>query len=84
MKLSAPNGTVARLLDLGFSDNRIIEYLTMAAFGRMPTDDERTRLTALITDERAKAKGEAREVRKQALEDLLWAMLTSKEFLFNH
>jgi len=84
MKLSAPNGTVARLLDLGFSDNRIVEYLTMAAFGRLPADEERTHLTALITTERAKTKGEPREVRKQAFEDLLWAMLTSKEFIFNH
>lgn len=84
MKLSAANGTVSRLLDLGFSDNRIVEYLTMAAFGRYPTDDERMRLTKLITDEREKAKGDTREVRKEAFEDLLWAMLTSKEFIFNH
>jgi hypothetical protein len=25
-----------------------------------------------------------REVHRQALEDMMWAMLTSKEFLFNY
>ena len=25
-----------------------------------------------------------REARRQALEDMMWAMLTSKEFLFNY
>jgi hypothetical protein len=25
-----------------------------------------------------------RETRRQALEDMMWAMLTSKEFLFNY
>ena len=67
-----------------YSDARIVEYLTMAAFGRLPTDEERMRLTKLIVDERAKGKGDVQELRKQAFEDLLWAMLTSKEFMFNH
>jgi len=31
------------------------------------------------------ALGKARQdSRQQALEDMLWALLTSKEFLFNH
>jgi len=85
-KLSNPEGYISLLLRLGLSDPRIIEHMTLSAFGRYPTDDERQQL--------AKALGEARlpkgtveqqkDARRQALEDMVWAMLTSKEFLFNH
>jgi hypothetical protein len=84
MKLSDTRSSVARLIELGFSDARIVEYFTLAAFSRPATDDERARLSKLIADERAKATGDPQEIRRHALEDLLWAMLTSKEFLFNH
>jgi hypothetical protein len=83
-KLSDGTSSISRLMDLGFSDSRIVEYFTIAAFSRYPDDEEKSRLTRLISDARANSKGEIREIRHQALEDLLWAMLTSKEFLFNH
>ena len=40
-KLSAPEGTIALFLKLGFSDRRIIEYVYLSAFSRYPTDSER-------------------------------------------
>lgn len=83
-KLSNEGSSIGRMIDLGLSDNRIVEHFTVAAFSRYPTDEEKARLAKLISDERAKAKGDGREARRQALEDLLWAMLTSKEFMFNH
>lgn len=83
-KLSSPEGSVARMLELGMSDARVVEYFTMAAFSRPPAPEEKVRLTKLIADERAKGPADSREVRQHAIEDLLWAMLTSKEFLFNH
>jgi hypothetical protein len=83
-KLRDDRSSIARLIDLGFSDSRIVEYLTLAAFSRNATEDEKARLTRLIQDEREKTRGDSHEVRRHALEDLLWAMLTSKEFLFNH
>ena len=84
MKLSDTRSSVARLIELGFSDARIVEYFTLAAFSRPATDDEKARHSKLIADERAKTTGDPQEIRRHALEDLLWAMLTSKEFLFNH
>ena len=80
-KLSAPEGTIALFLKLGFSDRRIIEYVYLSAFSRYPTDSERHELVAAI--EKAKA-GHGPDAHRQALEDMVWAMLTSKEFLFNH
>ena len=76
-KLSAPEGSIAVLQRLGLSDRRIMEFLYLSAFSRYPTDAERQTLGTAL--EAARATG-----RQQALEDMVWAMLTSKEFLFNH
>ncbi len=85
-KLSAPEGTIALFLKLGLSDRRILEYMYLSAFSRYPTDAERQTLTAALEQAKApKGTEEARrEAHRQALEDMVWAMLTSKEFLFNH
>jgi hypothetical protein len=73
-KLSATDGYVALFLKLGLSDSRILEHIFLTAFSRYPTAAEKT---ALLPDLKQGA-------RRQALEDVLWALLTSKEFLFNH
>jgi hypothetical protein len=85
-KLSAPDGTVALFLKLGMSDRRIIEFVFLSAFSRYPTDQERQTLGAALEQARLTTGTEEarRDARRQALEDMLWAMLTSKEFLFNH
>ncbi len=75
-KLASPEGYVALLLKLGLSDSRIIEHMTLSAFGRYPGEQEKTDWAAMLT--------KARSDRKHALEDMVWAMLTSKEFMFNH
>jgi hypothetical protein len=85
-KLSAPEGTIALFMKLGLSDRRILEYMYLSAFSRYPSDAERATLTAALEKTRlGKGTEEARkDARRQALEDMVWAMLTSKEFLFNH
>jgi len=52
-----------------------IEALYVRCFSRKPTADEMKRLTALLKDEKDK---------QQALIDVFWAMLNTKEFIFNH
>ena len=89
-KLSAPGGALAMLQKLGLSDARVMEHLILAAFGRYPTETERKTLAGALTEARSAARtqgaaaGTIREERTQALEDMAWALLTSKEFLFNH
>lgn len=85
-KLSNPEGYVSLLLRLGLSDSRIVEHMTLSAFGRYPSESEKQELTKALADAHA-AKGTAeqqKDTRRQALEDMVWAMLTSKEFMFNH
>lgn len=85
-KLSSPDGYPALVLRLGLSDQKILELLTLSAFGRYPNDGEKTEMIAALDKARVR-KGSAQAIadaRKQSVEDLFWAMLTSKEFLFNH
>ncbi|MDX1931425.1 MAG: DUF1553 domain-containing protein [Capsulimonadales bacterium] len=74
-RLASENGRVARLIGAKTPDNLLIEELYLAALSRYPTEEER--LDALVNLAAAKDR------RKEA-EDILWALLNSKEFLFNH
>ncbi|HTS62678.1 MAG TPA: DUF1553 domain-containing protein [Candidatus Acidoferrales bacterium] len=76
-KLSASDGTIALFVKLGMSDRRIIEFLYLSAFSRYPSDAERQAILAALA-------GVPRGEHQQALEDMAWSLLTSKEFLFNH
>jgi Protein of unknown function (DUF1553)/Protein of unknown function (DUF1549)/Bacterial Ig-like domain (group 2) len=85
-KLSDPNGYAALALKLGLSDAKILDHLFLSAYSRYPTDSEREATVQALKTSRA-AKGSAdvqRDVRQKALEDMMWALLTSKEFLFNY
>jgi hypothetical protein len=81
-KLMDPQSIINRLVKQGDSDQAIIEHLYLAAYSRYPSREEQSKLTAALgqTSE-GRASGDAR---REALEDLAWAVLTSKEFLFNH
>jgi hypothetical protein len=85
-KLSAADGTIALFVKLGLSDSRIVEHLYLAAYGRYPTESEKNDVMAKLAASRVTTgSSEAqRETRRQAIEDMAWALLTSKEFLFNH
>ena len=61
------------------TDEMIVNHLYLAAFSRPPAADETKTLLAAVKDQR-----EGPMARRQAIEDLVWAVLTSKEFLFNH
>lgn len=56
---------------------QIIEHAYLSAFSRFPSAGEETRLVQVIDQ----SKGNER---KLALQDMYWAVLSSKEFLFNH
>jgi hypothetical protein len=74
-KVADPKGRVAGLIHAKELDSTISEELYLAAFGRPPRAPEREAILDYIAK---------RHDRKQAFEDLLWAILNTKEFLFNH
>ncbi|MBM3727267.1 MAG: DUF1553 domain-containing protein [Acidobacteria bacterium] len=85
-KLGAADGYVSLFLKLGLPEKRILDHVYLSAFSRYPTDGERQEMSKMLQEARpAGGTTESRkEARRQGLEDLLWAMLTSKEFLFNN
>jgi uncharacterized protein YjdB len=85
-KLGEPNGYVNLFQKIGLSDARFVEQIFLSALSRYPTTGEKQAITAALA--RARQTGTtaeaAREARRQAAEDMVWSLLTGKEFLFNH
>lgn len=81
-KLRAPNGIVASFIKLGVSDEMIVNHLYAAALSRPPSKSESKQVLAVLSESRQ--TGQLQPAKRQAVEDLVWAVLTSKEFLFNH
>jgi hypothetical protein len=70
--LRAPDNRLGKLLEAGKSDAEIVEVLYLTALCRAPTAKEREGALGLVR--------KAPE-RRAGLEDLLWALVNSKEFL---
>ncbi len=69
-----PKGRVATLVLSGKNDAAIVDELYLASWGRAPSSEERERGVRYLS-------GGARALRAQ---DLLWALLNSKGFLYNY
>jgi hypothetical protein len=78
-KLRSPKGVLSAWLMEGVSDGEIIKRLFHVALSRDPTESELKKLVDLIKDSSATPAA-----RREAIEDLFWAVLTSREFVFNH
>jgi len=74
-KVGAPPGRLAGLLKAKASDAVIADELYLAALGRSPKESE----ARAVLDYVAKQPD-----RKVGFEDAFWAILNTKEFLFNH
>ena len=74
-KLRDANGRIHKLIAAGKNDGEIIEELYLSALARKPVAAETEAATKHITSS---------SDRKLALEDIGWALLNSKEFLFQH
>lgn len=85
-KLNAPDGFAALAVKLGLSDSRLLDIVYLSAYSRYPTDAEKQPLLAALTSARDKTGTPDRQAdtRRKAVEDMLWALLSSKEFLFNY
>ena len=85
-KLRAERNNVASYIGLGMADRRILEHLFLSAFSRYPTESERRRMLEELKRARDdNVSGRDRErARRESIEDLMWALLTTREFLFNH
>jgi hypothetical protein len=79
-KLKTADNRVDKLLKLrreGMSDATLLDEIYLMCLARYPTERERTEFLAMLPE-----PGTADE--RVVLEDLFWAVLSSREFLFNH
>ena len=74
-KISAGEGRLAKLVKEKKPSREIIEELYLTAFARRATPEEMQKNLAHVEKEKSPQQG---------LEDVLWAILNSKEFMFNH
>jgi hypothetical protein len=75
-RIAAPKGRLTELLEKYKSPSALIKQLFLTTLSRMPTFAEHETYSAALADQRS----DSREV----AEDILWALLTSREFLFQH
>jgi parvulin-like peptidyl-prolyl isomerase len=79
-KLRAKDSRVNAWLAAKVSDEDTIKRVFMLALNRPPTAEESKKCKSILAD----SMGGTAEARREALEDLFWAVLTTREFLFNH
>jgi hypothetical protein len=73
-------GVVKRMLDENRSAEQIVEEIYLRTLTRMPTEKERTALLEILQDPAAQDPAAI----QRNLEDSFWAILNSREFVFNH
>lgn len=74
-KIGSDAGRLTRQMKANTPAEAMIEDLYLAAYTRRPTDAEKAALLKVFNDAPDKRK---------AMEDIYWAVLNSKEFVFNH
>ena len=74
-KISSPEGSLDKLVSGGASDDRIIQSFYLAALSRAPDTSEMQTAKRFLSEQPDRHKG---------LQGIVWALLNSKEFLFDH
>jgi Protein of unknown function (DUF1549)/Protein of unknown function (DUF1553) len=74
-KLERGSNRIGTCLDAGRTSSEILDEIYLAGLARQPTDSERSGVIAHLERSRD---------RRKAWEDVVWALLNSKEFLLRH
>jgi hypothetical protein len=76
-KLAEKNNRVNHWIKENMPAEKIVEDAYLVSLSRLPSKTEKTKMIATIESADPKDK-------RAAIEDALWALLSSREFLFNH
>ena len=83
-KLRVKKNIIGSFFDLGLSNQQILDHLFLSAFCRYPNESEKTMILQRLQHQGLASGSEQAQKRREEIEDLMWALLTKKEFLFNH
>jgi hypothetical protein len=75
-KLKQPGNRIEKLLADGKTGEEMVEEAYLSALSRMPTEQEKKSILAMLSGVDAKQ-------RREVVEDVYWSILSSREFLFN-
>jgi hypothetical protein len=78
-KIQHRDGRAAELARSNMPPDRIVEELYLATLSRFPSDEERRAMLAAFAA--SPTNGDAH---RAAVEDVLWTLINTKEFVFNH
>ena len=76
-KLSAADNRLAKWLTQFTSDSELLDEVFLCSVARRPSDKEKVEILPLLA-------AAASEEKRLILEDVVWSILSSREFLFNH
>jgi hypothetical protein len=79
-KLRDKTSVVSKWIADGLTDEEIVDRVFMLALARKVTVSEKKKFLDIL----APAAKDGAQSRREALEDFVWAVLTGREFLFNH
>ena len=71
---------MSKWLAANATNAEIVDRLFLAALTRKPNAEERATFLAILSE----AAKDGPQSRREAIEDFVWAVLTGREFLFNH
>ena len=86
-KVATTKGRIQRLLQSQSASQEIINDFYLAAFSRLPTEEETEIATNYLNsgqDARDGKPGDTAVALRNNAQDLMWAIMNTKEFLFNH
>jgi hypothetical protein len=86
-KLSTPDGRADRLAKSQLPADQRIAELYQAAFARAPRADELKTALEFLAEPRLGPDGQPinpQQAGQENFKDLIWAIINTKEFLFNH
>ncbi|HUP79913.1 MAG TPA: DUF1553 domain-containing protein, partial [Pirellula sp.] len=86
-KLATSNGRADRLSKLDIPADEKVRELYSVAFSREPRVDEMKAALDFLAEKRVDASGNSidpNQANQETYQDLIWALINTKEFLFNH
>src|SRR5262249_9549194 len=74
-KIANPTGRIETMLKAKMTNDQIVEDLYLATLSRLPDQDEIDRAQRWLREA---------PTAREALQDVLWVLVNSREFMFNH
>ncbi|MBI1784033.1 DUF1553 domain-containing protein, partial [Candidatus Sumerlaeota bacterium] len=82
-KLRDNSSIISKFLEEKKSPESVVDSIYIRALSRYPNDEERKKAAEILASVPGGGENAAKD-RREALEDFAWALLSGKEFMFNH